>query len=88
MLQSDNFKETVITINGNKYRMEYDVATTINDNSLRGFGNIYIDADKDPVQFTFTTLNGRIAGYTPMNGTKEFISNLVSTVVGKELPFE
>ena len=87
MLHSNNYQETMITINGNQYKMEYDLATTINDNSVRGFGNIYIESD-NPMEFTFFTLNGRIAGYTPMDGKKDLIGNIVSTVVGKELPFE
>lgn len=88
MLYSQNYQETNIIINGKQFKMEYDLATTINANSVRAFGNIYLDPDNDPMEFTFFTINGKIAGYTPMNGTKEFIANIVSTVVGKELPFE
>lgn len=86
MLHSNNFQETSITLKNQQYRMEYDLADTI-PGSVRAFGNIYVN-DDDPIQFTFFTLNNKIAGYTPMNGTKEFIGNIVFTVLGYNLPFE
>jgi alpha-amylase/alpha-mannosidase (GH57 family) len=86
MLASNNFQETTITLDGKQYRMEYDLAAAI-ENSVRCFGNIYLNEDK-PMEFTFFTLNNKIAGYTPMNGKKEFIANIVETTTGKNLPFE
>jgi hypothetical protein len=69
MLHSKKYKETRITIEGISYRMEYDLADTM-PGSVRAFGNIYMDPE-DPLEFTFFTINNQIAGYTPMNGTKE-----------------
>ncbi len=86
MLHSDKFQETTIEINGKESRMEYDVAPAI-QNSVRGFGNIYIDLEKDPMEFTFFTLNNQIAGYTPMNINREIISEIVEITTGSKLDF-
>lgn len=86
MFYSNNFQETTITINDEQYNMEYDVANLM-PGSVRAFGNIYVIPD-EPIEFTFFTISDRIAGYTPMNGTREFIGNIVSTVVGRDLLFE
>src|SRR5207245_6264733 len=75
MLASNNFQTTNITINGKEFKMEYDLATTINTD-VRVFGNIYINPER-PTQFTIIVTNNKIAGYTPMNGTKEFIGSIV-----------
>lgn len=86
MLASNNFKKTKITLDRKEFDMEYDLAKVM-EGSVRGFGNIYTDSE-EPMEFTFFTLNNKIAGYTPMNGTKEFIGSIVSAVLGHELPFE
>lgn len=83
MLHSDNFQETTITLNDHEYRMEYDVQqATVN--SIAGFGNIYINED-EPMEFTFFTIDGRIAGYTPMNLKKEVIADIVEAAIGQRL---
>ena len=87
MLHSENFKETTITINGEKCRMEYDVAPAI-ENSFRGFGNIYMAGKNEPLEFTFFTLNDQISGYTPMNIKKEIMADIVDATTGQRLPFE
>lgn len=86
MLHSNNFQETMITINNEEYRIEYDVAPAI-ENSIRGFGNIYMD-EENPLEFTFFTLNNQIAGYTPMNARRDLIANIVETTTGQRIPFE
>ena len=85
MLHSDKFQETTIIIDGKEYKMEYDVSQAM-EKSIRGFGNIYID-EEEPMQFTFFTIDNKIAAYTPMNGTKDFISNIVETATGHKFPF-
>lgn len=85
MLQSNYFQETTITINGNQYKMDYDLATA-KSGAVRAFGNIYVDSMK-PIPFTFFTINNKIAAYTPKKEPKEFIGNVVSAVLGEDLPF-
>jgi len=86
MFQNNNFQEANINLNGQQYKLEFNITNPM-EGSITVFGNIYINSD-DPIEFTFFTINNRIAGYTPMNGTKEFIGNIVSSILGHELPFE
>lgn len=86
MLHSTNYQETEITIGGNQFRMEYDLSNVI-PGSFRAFGNIYVNPE-EPIEFTFFTINNKIGGYTPMNGTKEFIGSIVHAVLGQHLPYE
>jgi hypothetical protein len=91
MLHSNNFQKTTITIDGKEFEMEYDLAK-YDEKSLRAFGNIYTDPDDKEndskiQQFTFFTINNEIAGYTPMNGKREFISAIATAVLGVTLPF-
>lgn len=91
MLHSLNYKETTINIEGKELEMEYDFSD-LDEKSSRGFGNIYTDPDDKEtddkiIQFTFFTLNNEIAGFTPMNGKREFISQIVKAVTGKDLAF-
>lgn len=86
MLHSTKFKQTVFNWEGQQFKIEYDLST-LSDKSSAGFGNIYIKEGEDPLSFTFFTINNQIAGYTPMNGTKDFISAIVETVMGVKLTF-
>src|SRR5215467_1225840 len=75
MLYSRNFEETIIILNGgNRYRIEFDLSR-LNENSVRCFGNIYINPE-DPIEFTYFTVNNEIGGYTPMNAAREFIGDI------------
>ena len=88
MLHSERFQTTVFNFQDKSFKMEYDLRITPEGSDV-GFGNIYIKGDdEEPSEFTFFTINGRIAGYTPMNGTKEYIGAIVETVTGKKLPVD
>lgn len=86
MLHSLNFQNTTIVINGQQYPMEYELKEMM-PKSYAGFGNIYVNQD-EPFEFTFFTVNDKIGGYTPMNATRDLISNIVLTVTGVNYPFE
>ena len=88
MLHSERFQTTVFNFQDKSFKMEYDLRITPEGSDV-GFENIYIKGDdEEPSEFTFFTINGRIAGYTPMNGTKEYIGAIVETVTGKKLPVD
>ena len=88
MLHSERFQTTVFNFQDKSFKMEYDLRITPEGSDV-GFGNIYIKGDdEEPSEFTFFTINGRIAGYTPINGTKEYIGAIVETVTGKKLPVD
>lgn len=88
MLHSEKFQTTVFNFQNKSFKMEYDLKMKP-DGSDVGFGNIYlIGEDEDPLEFTFFTINGRVAGYTPLNVTKEYIGAIVETVTGKKLPVD
>ena len=85
MLHSDKFQMTVFSFQNKSFKMEYDLRVTPEGSDV-GFGNIYIKGDEEePTEFTFFTINGRVAGYTPMNATKEYMGAIVQTVTGKKL---
>jgi len=79
MLHSANYQITTFTFEGKSFNMEYDLKITA------GFDNIYLKGeDEEPAVFTFFTINDRVAGYTLMNGKKEYIGAIVETVTGKQ----
>lgn len=87
MLFSNNFQTTIFTWDDKNFKMEYDLRASPDGNSA--FGNIYINGENDePNEFTFFTVNGRVAGYTPMNGKKEYIGAIVETILGIKLPID
>ncbi len=88
MLYNTNFKTTTFIFNEKGFKMEYDLKITP-EGSYVASGNIYINgADEEPTEFTFFTINNRVAGYTPMNWKKEYIGAIVETVTGKKLPVD
>lgn len=88
MLHSANYLTTTFTFEGKSFNMEYDLKITP-EGSYVGFGNIYFKGkDEEPAEFTFFTINDRVAGYTPMNGKKEYIGAIVETVTGKQFPVD
>lgn len=86
MYHSKNFIQKEIIIEGNSYQMEYDLKNAGED-SIVCFGNIHTDEER-VIEFSFVTLNNKIAMYVPLNGSKEFISNIVTTIMNQEIPFE
>jgi hypothetical protein len=85
MLHSNKFQTTTFNFDDKSFKIEYDLTVTP-EGSYVGFGNIYINGeDEEPTEFTFFTILGRVADYTPMNGTKEYIGAIVETVTGKKL---
>ena len=87
MLHSDKFQSTTFNFDNKSFKMEYDLNVT-HDGTF-GFGNIYLNGeDEEPTEFTFIIMLDRVTGYTPMNGTKEYIGTIVETVTGKKLPVD
>ncbi len=88
MLHSQNFETTTFKFEEKNFKMEYDLKIS-QQGAYVGFGNIYFNGEEnDPAEFTFFTMNDRVAGYTPINGTKEYIGAIVETVTGKKLPVD
>ena len=86
MTISKTLTKTFLTCKGRLCEMDYDL-NRLNKTSIRCLGTISIDLDKR-LEFSFFTINDKIAGYTPTSWAKEFISSIVSATLGRELPFE
>jgi hypothetical protein len=81
MFESRNFTKKRFSLNGNEYKIEYEL-NNVHTNVYMSFGNIYMDKQK-PVEFTFAIADNKILQYVPLNAKKELISNIVQIVMGR-----
>ena len=85
MFESHNFIKKKFSVNGNEYKIEYEL-DNIHSDIYMSFGNIYIDKQK-PMEFTFAIAYNEILQYAPLNAKKELISNIVQIIMGRSFSF-